>query len=214
MTLFKREWQLISANPTLYMAPFIFYLIIMTLLPVFVKLHVNEQKQFVSVLIWFALGLSFLSLLPHVYKEDRRAGILDQIKVMHGDMNSYLIAKCSAIWLTVFLPMVLTLPVIGVLYQFTAIELVTLMIAVISGGFIMTVLGMLLMIIALGLESQQAILSIMYFPLLVPVIVLGAMSLDPMAYAVSIKLLIGGALLMMAIVIPCCNYVMRVMLYE
>lgn len=214
MTLFKREWQLIAANPSIYFAPFLFYVMMLTLLPVFMGLHQAEQKHFVSELVWFALGLSFIALLPHIYAEDRRIGILDQLFVAQGEFHSYITAKGLAIWCAVFVPMTCLMPLLHVMYGFSLFETTLLMVATLAGGVIMTALGLLLMIIAIGLETQQAILSIMYLPLMVPVIILGMMTLDPFAYSVSIKLLLGGALLLIAAIVPCCNYVMRVMLYE
>lgn len=214
MTLFKREGKLIAATPSLYIAPFVFYLIMMTLMPTFMNLKGNDLKQLIAVLIWFALGISFLSLLPHIYRDDKTSGILDQIRVTKKDMSGYLTAKCTALWLSVFLPMILILPLLSILYQFSTDELLRLMLAVAAGGLIMTSLGMVIMIVAFGLESQQAIISILYLPLLVPVIVLGAMTLDPLAYQASIKLLVGSALLSIVMVVPSANYLLRVMLYE
>lgn len=210
----RREGRLIAGNPAAFITPFVFYLIILVVFPIVVELSRDEIHRMVGALIWFAIALSFLSLMPRIFFDDIRQGVLDQIKVHQGDLKQYVMAKLIVMFIAVFGPVLLALPFVGMLYELAPWQLGNLFAAIVAGGIIMTSLGALLMALSVGLESEQALVAVLYLPLLVPVLILGALALDSLSGRLSIELLVAGAMAMMAFSVDLNDYILRVMLYE
>ena len=213
-TLLLREWQCIYRQLSLYLAPAIYYLIILTIFPMLMNMHQSALHNMIATLIWIALSLSFMTIMPHLYWKDHRSGILAQIKLARGDLKTYLRVKLIVTWIAVFTPILIIFPIIAIMYDLSLNQVFALCLSILTGGILLTGMGMLLMATAIGLETQPAMLAVMYVPLLMPIMITGASVLDPITGKICLQVLVGSALALLSLIAPLCNYLLQVMLYE
>ena len=81
--------------------------------------------------------------------------------------------KVLAHWLTSGIPLVLTAPLIGVLFDMRAQSIVTLTLTLLLGTPILSLLGAVGAALTLGLRSGAALMFLLVLPLTVPALIFG-----------------------------------------
>lgn len=121
-----------------------------------------------SALLSLLLGFDGLFSDPH------HSGALD-ILLKISLLNEFVVlAKIIACWLLCALPLVVTLPWVGLLYDLSSHDIINLWLALMLATPLMTFIGAFAAALALEARRRHALISFITLPLSAPLLIFGA----------------------------------------
>ena len=152
----------------------LFYVIVVSLFPLATT---PERTQLAAIgpgVLWVAALLASLLSMPRLFAADYADGTLEQIALSPHPLESLVVGKVLAHWLTTGLPIVVLAPLLGLQYALDDELLLILTVALLIGTPVLSLLGAIGAALTLGLRSGASLLALLILPLYVPVLIFGA----------------------------------------
>jgi len=180
----------------------LFFLIVASLFPLGVGAEPNQLRAIAPGVIWVAALLSSMLSLSHLFADDHADGTLEQMLLGAAPLGVVVAAKALAHWLVCGLPLVLVSPLIALQYDLPGGLHGVLALSLALGTPVLSLVGAIGAALTLGLRGGGVLLSLLVLPLYVPVLIIGAGSVEMAAAGQGGmgQLLLLGALLAVAAV--------------
>jgi heme exporter protein B len=178
----------------------LFFVIVASLFPLGVGAEPNLLRAIAPGVIWVAALLSSMLSLGRLFAADHADGTLEQMLLAAAPLGVVVVAKGLAHWLVSGLPLVVIAPLIALQYDLAPRLYAVLALSLLLGTPVLSLIGAIGAALTLGLRGGGVLLALLVLPLYVPVLILGAGSVDMAAAGLAPdgQLLILGALLVLA----------------
>jgi heme exporter protein B len=175
----------------------LFFVIVASLFPLGVGAEPDLLRAIAPGVIWVAALLSAMLSLARLFAADHADGTLEQMLLGAAPLGVVAAAKVFAHWLVAGLPLVLLAPLLALQYGLPASLYGVLALSLLLGTPVLSLIGAIGAALILGLRGGGVLLSLLVLPLYVPVLILGAGSVDMAAAGMAPdgQLLLLGALL-------------------
>jgi heme exporter protein B len=175
----------------------LFFVIVASLFPLGVGAEPDLLRAIAPGVIWVAALLSAMLSLARLFAADHADGTLEQMLLGAAPLGVVAAAKVFAHWLVAGLPLVLIAPLLALQYGLPASLYGVLALSLLLGTPVLSLIGAIGAALILGLRGGGVLLSLLVLPLYVPVLILGAGSVDMAAAGMAPdgQLLLLGALL-------------------
>lgn len=172
----------------------LFFVIVASLFPLGIGAEPNLLRAVAPGVIWVAALLSSMLSLARLFAADHADGTLEQMLLGASPLGVIAAAKVLAHWLVAGLPLVAIAPVIALQYDLDAALYGTLALSLLLGTPVLSFIGAIGAALTLGLRGGGVLLALLVLPLYVPVLIMGAGSVE----MASAGLAPGGQLLLLA----------------
>ena len=178
----------------------LFFVIVASLFPLGVGAEPNLLRAIGPGVILVAALLSSMLSLARLFAADHADGTLEQMLLGAAPLGVVVSAKAAAHWLVSGLPLVLIAPLLAIQYGLSASLIGVLCLSLLLGTPVLSVIGAIGAALTLGLRGGGVLLALLVLPLYVPVLVMGAGSVEMAAAGLSPdgQLLLLGAMLILA----------------
>jgi heme exporter protein B len=195
-----RDLLLAARRPSDVATALLFFIIVASLFPLGIGAEPNLLRAIGPGVIWVAALLSSMLSLGRLFAGDYADGTLEQLILGAAPLGVVVAAKAFAHWLVSGLPLVLIAPVIALQYDVAAPLYGVLAVSLLLGTPILSIIGAIGAALTLGLRGGGVLLALLVLPLYVPVLILGAGSVDMAAAGLSGagQLLLLAAMLIVA----------------
>jgi len=124
--------------------------------------------------LWMAALLSSLMGLDRLFLNDADDGSMEQLVLSPAPLLSIVYGKLAAHWLVSALPLILLVPVFGLVYQLTADAIAMLAFALFLATPALTVLVAIGAALTVNVRSAAAVIGLVVLPLCAPILIYGA----------------------------------------
>src|SRR2546423_2630453 len=178
----------------------LFFVIVASLFPLGVGAEPGLLRSIGPGVIWVAALLSSMLSLARLFAADYADGTLEQMLLGAAPLGVVVAAKAAAHWVVSGLPLVLIAPLLAIQYDLPASLIGGLTLSLLIGTPVLSMIGAIGAALTLGLRGGGVLLSLLVLPLYVPVLVMGAGSVDMASagLAPDAQLLLLAALLIVA----------------
>ncbi|HZQ74864.1 MAG TPA: heme exporter protein CcmB [Burkholderiales bacterium] len=156
----------------------LFFVIVASLFPLGVGAEPNLLHAIGPGVIWVAALLSSMLSLSRLFADDHADGTLEQMLLGAAPLGVVVAAKAAAHWLVSGLPLVLIAPLLAIQYDLSASLIAVLTLSLLLGTPVLSMIGAIGAALTLGLRGGGVLLALLVLPLYVPVLVMGAGSVD------------------------------------
>src|SRR5262245_36887143 len=178
----------------------LFFIIVASLFPLGIGAEPNLLRAIAPGVIWVAALLASMLSLSRLFADDHADGTLEQMALGAAPLGVVAAAKTAAHWLVSGLPLTLLAPLIALQYDLPGTLQWTLVLSLALGTPVLSFIGAIGAALTLGLRGGGVLLSLLVLPLYVPVLIIGAGSVEMAAagLAPAGQLLLLAALLVLA----------------
>ncbi|MDA1118268.1 MAG: heme exporter protein CcmB [Proteobacteria bacterium] len=196
----RRDLLLALRRPSDVGTALLFFVIVASLFPLGIGAEPNQLRAVAPGVIWVAALLSSMLSLSRLFAADHADGTLEQMLLGVSPLGVIAAAKVFTHWLVSGLPLVLIAPLIALQYDLPASLYGTLALSLLLGTPVLSLIGAIGAALTLGLRGGGVLLSLLVLPLYVPVLIMGAGSVDMAAAGLAPQgqLQLLGALLLLA----------------
>ncbi|HXZ97507.1 MAG TPA: heme exporter protein CcmB [Burkholderiales bacterium] len=183
----------------------IFFVIVVSLFPLGVGPEPDLLRTIAPGVIWVAALLASMLSLTRLFSADFADGTLEQMLLSAAPLGAIVAAKVVAHWLVTGLLLVLISPLLALQFDLPQNLLVTLTLSLLLGTPVLSMIGAIGAALTLGLRGGGALLSLLVLPLYVPVLILGAGTVETAAAGLGTEahfLLLAALLLVAATFAP------------
>jgi heme exporter protein B len=156
----------------------LFFVIVASLFPLGVGAEPDLLRSIAPGVIWVAALLSTLLSLGRLYSADHADGTLEQMLLGAAPLGVVAAAKGFAHWLVSGLPLVAMAPLIALQYDLAPSLYGVLALSLLLGTPVLSLIGAIGAALTLGLRGGGVLLALLVLPLYVPVLILGAGSVE------------------------------------
>lgn len=200
--LVARDLSLGWARPGARLLPVLFFVLVAILFPFAVGPDARLLARIAAGVTWVAALLAALLPVDALFEGDRADGTLDQYASRGLALETVAAARLVSHWLGFGLPLLVAVPVAGVLLGLPAAMLGPLMLGLLVGTPALASLGVIAAALTAGLRGAGALVGLLVLPLSVPVLIFGAGMLAPGADVSSATRLLGAASLVLVAMGP------------
>ncbi len=203
--LIQKEWLLAVRRLHEVLQPIFFLAILITLFPIAVGTDKALLQKIAPGIIWVAVLLSVLLSSEKLYKNDYEDGSLEQLYLSGNSHLLAVAAKFSVQWILQILPILLALPLLGLLYELTIDVTAQIALTLLIGSPSLLLLAMLGSVLTLSVARGGLLLILIILPFYIPTLIfaLSAVSAYADGFGNAGQLAILGAILMaMVTVVP------------
>ncbi|MGR3511654.1 MAG: heme exporter protein CcmB [Paracoccaceae bacterium] len=151
-----------------------FFLMVVVLVPFGVGPEREVLARIAPGVLWVGALLACLLSLDRMFATDYEDGSLDLLATAPLPLESLVLTKAVAHWLTTGLPLTLVAPVLALLLNLPGSAFGTLMLSLALGTPALSVLGAFGASLTVGLKRGGLLLSLLVLPLYVPTLIFGA----------------------------------------
>ncbi|WP_092500730.1 heme exporter protein CcmB [Meinhardsimonia xiamenensis] len=151
-----------------------FFLIVTVLVPFGVGAEAGVLATIAPGILWVGALLSCLLSLDRIFQLDWEDGSLDLLATAPIPMESVVLAKAAAHWVTTGLPLTLAAPALGILLNLPGAAFGWLTLSLALGTPALSLIGAFGAALTVGLKRGGLLLSILVLPLYVPTLIFGA----------------------------------------
>jgi heme exporter protein B len=171
--LFLREWRIARRIGGGASTGLVFFLILVTLVPVAVGPDPALLGRIGPAILWIAGLLATLLGVDRLFQSDEEDGSLDLI--IHGRLPLELVVlvKCAAHWAASALPLVVASPLFGLMLALDAKSLALVVASLAAGTPALTLIGAIGASLTVSLRRGGLLLAVIALPLAIPVLVFG-----------------------------------------
>ena len=181
----------------------LFFIIVASLFPLGVGAEPNLLRSIAPGVIWVAALLSSMLSLSRLFAADYADGTLEQMLLGAAPLGVIVVAKAAAHWVVSGLPLALIAPVLALQYDLPATLYPVLALSLLLGTPVLSMIGAIGAALTLGVRGGGVLLSLLILPLYVPVLILGAGSVDMASAGMGGE---GQLLLLGALLVAACSF--------
>jgi heme exporter protein B len=189
-----RDLRAVVRRPGDAATALLFFVIVASLFPLGIGAEPNLLRAVAPGVIWVAALLASMLSLARLFAADHADGTLEQLLLGAAPLGVVAAAKVLAHWLVSGLPLVAIAPVIALQYDLAPELYGTLAVSLLLGTPVLSFIGAIGAALTLGLRGASVLLALLVLPLYVPVLILGAGSVEMAASGLAA----GGQLLLLA----------------
>src|SRR5205809_3288014 len=156
----------------------LFFVIVASLFPLGVGAEPNLLRSIAPGVIWVAALLSSMLSLGRLFAADHADGTLEQMLLGAAPLGVVAAAKGLAHWLVSGLPLVAIAPLLALQYDLPASLYGALALSLLLGTPVLSLIGAIAAALTPGLRGGGVLLALLVLPLYVPVLILGAGSVE------------------------------------
>ena len=178
----------------------LFFVVVSSLFPLGVGAEPNKLRAIAPGVIWVAALLSSMLSLARLFAADHADGTLEQMVLGAAPLGVTAAAKALAHWLVSGFPMVAIAPLLALQYDLAPSLYGILALSLLLGTPVLSLVGGIGAALTLGVRGGGVLLALLVLPLYVPVLVMGAGSVEMASAGLGGQgqLLILGAMLIAA----------------
>jgi heme exporter protein B len=181
----------------------LFFVIVASLFPLGVGAEPNLLRSIAPGVIWVAALLSSMLSLSRLFAADHADGTLEQMLLGASPLGVIAAAKAAAHWIVSGLPLALIAPLIALQYDMPSELTPVLALSLLLGTPVLSLIGAIGAALTLGVRGGGILLSLLVLPLYVPVLILGAGSVDMASAGMGGE---GQLLLLAALLVASCAF--------
>ena len=174
----------------------VFFVIAVTLFPLAVGPELGLLSRIAPGAVWVAALLAALLSLDRLFVADHDDGSLEQLMLGTLPLESVVLAKTAAHWLTTGLPLAAAAPILALLLNMSTDGLVILIVSLLLGTPILSLIGAVGAALTVGLRRGGALIALLVLPLYVPVLIFGVGAVEGAVLDVGVRanlaILAGG----------------------
>lgn len=168
----KRELLLAFRNPSDFLNPLIFFVIVVSLFPLGISPSPEKLVDIAPGIFWVAALLATILSLDHLFKSDFDDGSLEQMLVSRQSFYFIVVGKVVSHWLISGLPLLLISPLLGLMLFLPWAGIEALLISLLMGTPILSLFGSIGSSLVVGLKKSGVLIAILILPIYVPVLIL------------------------------------------
>jgi heme exporter protein B len=151
----------------------LFFLAVVTLIPFAVGPDLALLRRIGPAILWLGALLASLLALDRLFAADHEDGSLDLILMGAVPLELTVAAKGFAHWLTTGLPLVVAVPVLGLLLDLDPPSIGVVALTLLVGTPALTFIGLIGAALAVALRRGGLLLPVLVLPFTVPVLIFG-----------------------------------------
>ena len=152
--------------------PLVFFVVVISLFPLGLGPSPQQLSEVAPGVIWVAALLATLMSMDLMFRDDFSDGSLEQVVVSGQPLLVFVFAKVTAHWLISGLPLVLLVPVVGLVMFVDGDRLQAMVVTLVLVSPTLSLLGAIGAALTVSLARGGLLVSILVLPLYVPVLVL------------------------------------------
>tara|TARA_B100000287_G_scaffold435217_1_gene502453 strand:+ start:3015 stop:3677 length:663 start_codon:yes stop_codon:yes gene_type:complete len=197
----KKDFLLFYRNKTSILLPLLFFFLIVSIFPLVLGPDVNLLMKIMPGIIWIISILTTLLSSHNFFYDDLDSGILDLYLTSKVPLSSMFFSKIISCWVVTFVPLLIFLPIISIMYSLDAFVLMILLITLFVGTPTLIGIGLFGSLLIISLPRNNILLPIIILPFYIPVLVFAAdsISIASSMHIISPQLYILVALLVLAL---------------
>jgi heme exporter protein B len=156
----------------------LFFVVVVSLFPFGVGAEPNLLRAIAPGVIWVAALLSAMLSLGRLFAADHADGTLEQMLLGAAPLGIVAAAKSLAHWIVSGLPLVAIAPLLALQYDLDSSLYGVLALSLLLGTPVLSLIGAIGAALTLGLRGGGVLLSLLVLPLYVPVLIMGAGSVE------------------------------------
>ncbi len=169
--LIKKEWLLAVRRLNEILQPIFFLLMLIVLFPVAVGTDKALLQSIAPGIMWVAVLLSVLLSGEKLYKNDYEDGSLEQLYLSGYSLLLSVLAKFIVQWLVQILPILLTLPLLALLYELSMQITAQIALTLLIGSPSLLLLALFGSAITLSLVRGGLLLILLILPFYIPTLI-------------------------------------------
>lgn len=199
--LMWRDLRLAIRHSGESLLPLIFLFAVIILVPLGVGPGPNLLATIAPGMIWVAALLASLLALENLFRPDLEDGTLEQWWTGAAAPGALVLARLFSHWLVTAVPVIVFAPLAAQMLHLPDAALGTLILSLLIGTPVLSLVGGLAAALTLGTNRGSMLLSILVFPLVVPVLIFATGAVSAAADGLSAKPHLGllSAILILAI---------------
>lgn len=154
--------------------PLIFFFLIISLFPMGISVENALLQKVAPGIVWLSFLLASLLCIERIFLTEFESGVLEQHLLSPVSLSMRIYSKLIMHWLLTALPLIIVTPLLGVMYDMSAAGIYALMLSLLSGTPIVTLLLGVLASMMLGVGNRGALMSLIFLPLTIPVLIFGS----------------------------------------
>ncbi|HKO06103.1 MAG TPA: heme exporter protein CcmB [Alphaproteobacteria bacterium] len=178
LAILKRDLRLALRQGADTLVVVLFFVLTVTLFPFGVGPEPDVLARIASGVIWVTALLASLLSLERLFQTDYEDGGLDLLVLAPVGLESMVLAKCLAHWLTTGVPLIVAAPLLALFLDLPADGLGGLLLAMLLGTPTLTLVGAIGAALVLGARRGGVLISLLVLPLYVPVLIFGVAAVD------------------------------------
>ena len=172
--LLRRDLVLALRGHTELALPLLFYVLVVTLVPLAVSPDSATLAGLAPGIIWVGALLATLLSLDRLFRSDFEDGSLDLLLLSPAPLPLLVLAKVLAHWLATGLPLLLVSPLLALLLALPGSALPTLAATLLLGTPVLSLIGAVGVGLTVSVRRGGALLALLVLPLYVPVLIFAA----------------------------------------
>jgi len=174
MGILRRDLLLAARGHTELALPLLFYVLVVTLVPLAVSPDAATLANLAPGIIWVGALLATLLSLDRLFRSDFDDGTLDLLLLSPAPLPLLVTAKVLAHWLATGLPLLLVSPLLALFMSLPDRALGTLAATLALGTPVLSLIGGVGVALTVSVRRGGALLALLVLPLYVPVLIFGA----------------------------------------
>ena len=174
MGVLRRDLLLAARGHTELALPLLFYVLVVTLVPLAVSPDAATLANLAPGIIWVGALLATLLSLDRLFRSDFDDGTLDLLLLSPTPLPLLVVAKVLAHWLATGLPLLLVSPLLALFMSLPDRALLTLAATLALGTPVLSFIGAVGVALTVSVRRGGALLALLVLPLYVPVLIFGA----------------------------------------
>ncbi len=204
-SVLRRDLRLASRRRIDALLPLAFFMVALSLFPLGVGPEPQTLREIAPGVVWVCALLASMLSVNSMFAQDHADGSLEQMLLAPESAWAVAAAKCSAHWLLSGLPLIVSTPVVGLVFGLSGPALWALVVGLALGTPILSLLGGVGAALTLGLRSGGMLLILIVLPLATPAIIFGAGAVSTVEAGMSAQghySLLGALLIVTALGAP------------
>jgi heme exporter protein B len=156
----------------------LFFVVVASLFPLGIGAEPNLLRAIAPGVIWVSALLSSMLSLRRLFEADHADGTLEQLLLGATPLPLLVVGKVLAHWIVSGIPLVLIAPLIALQYDVAPALYGVLALSLLLGTPVLSLIGAVGAALTLGLRGGGVLLALLVLPLYVPVLIMGAGSVE------------------------------------
>ncbi len=169
--LIKRDISLAFRSGTAWVLGVLFFIAFLAISAIALGGDFKTLRPLAPALIWLALLFSLMFSFENIFGEDAKDGTLAQIKLSGTSMASYVCAKYISHFLLAILPILIALPLAGLMFDLQIKAIIGLLFSALIASPALLAYGGFAGACLTGLRAGGFLLVLISLPLFIPVLI-------------------------------------------